>query len=117
LVGVLSVAAAIAAGQLVAGVIAPASSPYLAVGDAVVRLAPQGLVEFAKAAFGTADKPVLLVGTGLVTAVVAAAGGLASRRSPVPGVVVVIVLGVLGFAAVLFQPTFAPLDVLAPTAA
>jgi DMSO/TMAO reductase YedYZ molybdopterin-dependent catalytic subunit len=117
LVGVLSVAAAVAAGQLVAGLVAPASSPYLAVGDAVVRLAPQGLVEFAKAAFGTADKPVLLAGTGLVTAVVAAAGGLASRRSPVPGVVVVIVLGVLGFAAVLFQPTFAPLDVLAPTAA
>ncbi|WP_246106373.1 molybdopterin-dependent oxidoreductase [Pseudonocardia kunmingensis] len=117
LVGVLSVAAALAAGQLVAGLLSPASSPYLAVGDTVIRFSPQWLTEFAKAAFGTADKPVLLAGMAVVIAVVAALAGLASRRRPGPGVVVVAVLGVLGFVAVLFAPVFAPVDVLAPTAA
>jgi DMSO/TMAO reductase YedYZ molybdopterin-dependent catalytic subunit len=117
LVGVLSVAAALAAGQLVAGLLSPASSPYLAVGDTVIRFSPQWLTEFAKAAFGTADKPVLLSGMAVVIGVVAALAGLASRRHPRPGVVVVAVLGVLGFAAVLFAPVFSPVDVLAPTAA
>jgi DMSO/TMAO reductase YedYZ molybdopterin-dependent catalytic subunit len=117
LVGLVSVGAAIAAGHLVAGIVSPPSSPYLAVGDAVVRLAPHGLVEFAKSAFGTADKPVLLAGMAVVIAVVAAAAGLASRRSPKPGVAVVVGLGLLGFAAVAAVPTFAPLDLLAPIAA
>jgi DMSO/TMAO reductase YedYZ molybdopterin-dependent catalytic subunit len=117
LVGVLSVGAAVAAGHLVAGLLSPASSPYLAVGDTVIRFSPQWLTEFAKATFGTADKPVLLAGTGVVMALIAAVAGLASRRNPVPGVVVVAALGVLGFGAVLFAPTFAPFDVLAPTAA
>jgi DMSO/TMAO reductase YedYZ molybdopterin-dependent catalytic subunit len=116
LVGVLAVAAAIAAGQLVAGLVAPASSPYLAVGDTVVRLSPHWLTEFAKATFGTADKAVLLAGMAVVIAVVAAVAGLASRRHPGPGIGVVIVLGVVGLAAVMFAPAFAPLDMLAPTA-
>ena len=112
----LAVAAAIAAGQLVAGLVAPASSPYVAVGDTVVRLSPHWLTEFAKAAFGTADKPVLLAGMAVVIAAVAAAAGLASRRRPGPAIGVVVVLGVLGLGAVMFAPTFAPLDMLAPTA-
>ena len=115
--GVLAVGAAVAAGQLVAGVVGPASSPFVAVGDAVVRLAPQWLVEFAKAAFGTADKPVLLAGIAVVLAGVAAVAGLASRRQPGALVGTVVVLGTLGLGAVMFAPSFSPLDVLAPTAA
>jgi DMSO/TMAO reductase YedYZ molybdopterin-dependent catalytic subunit len=111
----LAVVAAVAAGQLVAGLVAPASSPYLAVGDTVVRLSPHWLTEFAKATFGTADKPVLLAGMGVVIAGLAALAGLASRRNPGPGVGAVIVLGVLGLGAVMFAPSFAPLDMLAPT--
>jgi DMSO/TMAO reductase YedYZ molybdopterin-dependent catalytic subunit len=115
LVGVLGVAAAVAAGQLVASVVAPASSPYLAVGDAVVRLSPHWLVEFAKAAFGTADKPVLLAGMGVVIVGIAALAGVVSRRHYGPAVGTVIVLGVLGLGAVMFEPAFSPLDMLAPT--
>jgi DMSO/TMAO reductase YedYZ molybdopterin-dependent catalytic subunit len=115
-VGVLAVAAAVAAGQLVAGLVAPASSPYVAVGDAVVRLSPHWLTEFAKATFGTADKPVLLAGMAVVIVGLAALAGMASRRHPGPGVGAVIVLGVLGLGAVMFEPAFAPLDMLAPTA-
>jgi DMSO/TMAO reductase YedYZ molybdopterin-dependent catalytic subunit len=117
LVVVLAVGAALAAGHLVAGLISPASSPYLAVGDAVVRLAPHWLVEFAKAAFGTADKPVLLGGMAVVLAAVAVLAGLASRRDRRPGVAVLTVLGGLGAAAVLFAPAFSLFDLLAPAAA
>ncbi|MCU1664031.1 MAG: oxidoreductase molybdopterin binding protein, partial [Pseudonocardia sp.] len=116
LIGVLAVGAAIGVGHLVAGIVSPASSPYLAVGDTVIRFSPQFLTEFAKTTFGTSDKPVLLVGMGVVLLIVAVLAGLASRHSRTPGVVVVGVLGVLGLLAVVSAPVFAPLDVLAPLA-
>jgi DMSO/TMAO reductase YedYZ molybdopterin-dependent catalytic subunit len=117
LFGVLAVGAALGVGHLVAGIVSPASSPFLAVGDAVIRLSPQWLTEFAKSTFGTADKPILLAGMAVVIAIVAAVAGLAARRTPTPGVVVVAVLGVLGFVAVVLAPAFAPLDLVAPAAA
>lgn len=117
LLGLLAVGAAVGVGHLVAGLVSPPSSPYLAVGDAVVRLSPQWLTEFAKSTFGTADKPVLLGGMAVVIAALAAAAGLLSRRDPRPGVGSVVVLGLAGVVAVYVQPTFAPLDLLAPLAA
>ncbi|MFD1649828.1 molybdopterin-dependent oxidoreductase [Pseudonocardia alaniniphila] len=116
LVGVLAVAAAICIGHLVAGLVSPTSSPYLAVGDTVIRYAPQPVTEFAKTAFGTSDKAVLLSVMGVILLAVAAAAGLISRRSRTPGVRVVMVLGVLGLLAVVTAPVFSPLDVLAPLA-
>ena len=47
-IGVLAVWAALGVGHLVAGLLSAASSPFLAVGDAVVRLSPQSVTEFAK---------------------------------------------------------------------
>ncbi|GAY08939.1 molybdopterin-dependent oxidoreductase [Pseudonocardia sp. N23] len=114
LLGVLSVGAAVGAGHLVAGLVSPASSPYVAVGDVAIRLSPQPVVEFAKSAFGTSDKPVLLAGMAVVLVVAAVAAGLASRRTPRAGVVTIVVLGVLGLAAVTVAPTFSPLDIVAP---
>ena len=116
LIGLLAVGAALGAGHLVAGIVSPGSSPFLAVGDGVIRLSPQFLTEFAKQTFGTADKPVLLTGMAVVIAGAAAAAGLASRRRRRPGVVLVTVLGLLGFAAVVLAPVFSPLDLLAPAA-
>jgi DMSO/TMAO reductase YedYZ molybdopterin-dependent catalytic subunit len=115
--GVLAVGAALGAGQLVAGLVAPGASPFLAVGDGVIRLSPQVLTEFAKTTFGTADKAVLLTGMAVVIVAVAAIAGLLSRYQARPGVVTVTVLGLLGFAAVVLAPAFAPLDLLAPAAA
>jgi DMSO/TMAO reductase YedYZ molybdopterin-dependent catalytic subunit len=115
--GVLAVGAALGAGQLVAGLVAPGASPFLAVGDGVIRLSPQVLTEFAKTTFGIADKTVLLTGMAVVIVVVAAIAGLLSRYQARPGVVLVTVLGLLGFAAVILAPAFAPLDLLAPAAA
>ncbi len=116
-IGVLAVWAALGVGQLVAGVISPASSPYLAVGDQVIRLSPDRLTEFAKTQLGTNDKPVLLVGMLVVITLLAAAAGLASRARPDWGVRVVMAMGVLGAAAVVFAPVFTPLDLIAPIVA
>lgn len=115
--GVLALAAALGVGHLVAGLVSPASSPFLAVGDTVVRFSPQWLTEFAKATFGLADKPVLLGGIAVVSTAVAAAAGLASRRRAVAGLAVVAVLGVLGLAAVGFAPVATARDLAAPGAA
>jgi DMSO/TMAO reductase YedYZ molybdopterin-dependent catalytic subunit len=114
LIGVVSVAAAVGVGHLAAALVAPSASPPLAVGGAVVRLAPLPLVEFATATFGTADKAVLLTGVGLLLVLVAALAGLAARRRPGPAVAVVVVLGVVAGAAARTAPAFAQLDLLPP---
>jgi DMSO/TMAO reductase YedYZ molybdopterin-dependent catalytic subunit len=112
--GVVSVAAAVGVGHLVAAFVAPAASPPLAVGAAVVRLSPLPLVEFATSTFGTADKAVLFAGVAVLLVAVA---GLASRRSPRPAVAVVAVLGVVALAAAWTAPSFGQLDVLPALAA
>lgn len=117
MVGVLAVWAALGVGHLVAGLISAASSPFLAVGDAVVRLSPEPLTEFAKNTFGTNDKLVLLTGMFVVITLVGAAAGLLSRERPDPGTWVVVALGVLGAAAVYFAPVYAELDLVAPIVA
>jgi len=115
-IGVLAVWAALGVGHLVAGLLSAGSSPYLAVGDAVIRLSPEPLTEFAKVYLGTNDKPVLLVGIFVVITLVGAVAGLASRWRPQPGTVVIGAMGVLGGAAVVFGPTFTQADLVAPLA-
>jgi DMSO/TMAO reductase YedYZ molybdopterin-dependent catalytic subunit len=120
---VLGFAAAVGVGHLVAGLVAPLSSPYQAVADAVVRLAPAPLVEFGKSLAlpglpaGRADKVGLLVGVGVVLLALAVLTGLASRASARPGRWVLIVLGLLGVAAVFSSPVFALADLVAPLVA
>ena len=119
---VLAFGAALGVGHLVAGVVSPLSSPYQAVADAVVRIAPPALVEFGKSLtlpglpVGRADKFGLLLGVGVVVLAVAVLAGLASRRSARPGRRVVILLGLLGLAAVVSSPVFTLPDVVAPLA-
>ncbi|WP_028926145.1 molybdopterin-dependent oxidoreductase [Pseudonocardia acaciae] len=120
---VLAFAAAIGVGHLVAGVVSPLSSPFQAVADAVVRLAPSPLVEFGKSLAlpglpaGRADKVGLLVGVGVVLLGVAVAAGLASRASARPARWALVVLGLVGLAAVFSSPVFALADLVAPLAA
>lgn len=117
LLGLLAVGAALAAGQLVATLLTPGSSPFLAVGDTVVRLSPQWLTEFAKTTFGVADKTVLLAGMAVVIALLAAGAGLAARRSVRPGARAVLALGAAGLLAVTGAPGFGPVDLVAPVVA
>lgn len=106
LVGLLAVATALAAGHLVAGLLlAPAASPFLAVGNAAIDRTPTPVKNFAVAQFGTSDKLALLIGMAVVIALVAVVAGLLSRRTPIPGLVIVGLLGVLGVLAVVEQAT------------
>ena len=114
--GFLAVAAALGAGHLVAGaLLLPAASPFFAVGNAFIDRTPTSLKNFAVEHFGTNDKPALLIGMAVVLAVVGIAIGLVSRHSPVPGVIAVVVVGLVGALAVSEQST-GSLTLLAPAA-
>src|ERR1700743_134561 len=74
------------------------ASPYLAVGDVVVNHTPAWLKEFAVSNFGTNDKLVLLSTMGVVLVVLGALARILSRRTPAPGTVFDVVLGVAAVA-------------------
>lgn len=116
LIGLLSVAAALAVGHLVAGLTTPTASPFFAVGNGAIDLTPTPLKNFAVSTFGNDDKLVLLVSMAVVIGIVVVIGGLLSRRSARPGLVLITVLGVVGAVAVIARPTFTPLDVVASVA-
>ncbi|SED45786.1 DMSO/TMAO reductase YedYZ, molybdopterin-dependent catalytic subunit [Amycolatopsis tolypomycina] len=116
LIGVLALAAALAAGHLVAGFVGVNASPYLAVGNGAIDLTPVWLKDFAVRTFGTYDKLVLLSGMAVVMVVVAAVAGLLSRRTPVPGLVVITGFGLVGLAAVYARPDLDAVALLAPLA-
>lgn len=117
LVTVLAVGAAVGVGHLVAGLVSPASSPFVAVGDTVIRFSPQVLTEFAKTTFGVYDKPVLLAGMAVVMGLIAAFVGSLGREGSRPGELLVIAFGVVGFVVVLANPVFSLADMAAPAAA
>ena len=98
--GLVASAAALATGELVAGLVRGIPSPVAAVGSAVIDLAPPGSKELVVSLFGTNDKTALLV---LVTVVVLAVGagiGLFARRGLVAaGALVVVLVGVGGLAS------------------
>ncbi|SFQ40604.1 DMSO/TMAO reductase YedYZ, molybdopterin-dependent catalytic subunit [Amycolatopsis arida] len=116
LVGVLALAAALAAGHLVAAFVGAGASPVVAVGATAIDLTPAWLKDFAVSAFGTYDKLVLLLGMAVVLLLAAIGAGLLSRRSPTPGLVVITVLGALAVAAVFTRPDLGQLAALAPLA-
>ncbi|MEQ3554346.1 molybdopterin-dependent oxidoreductase [Pseudonocardia nematodicida] len=117
LTGVLGVGSALAAGDLVAGLVSPPSSPFLAVGDQFVRLTPEWLKDAAIAAFGVYDKTALLTGMGAVLGVLAVLAGLVARRRPGPGLAVIAGMGLLAAVCTQAAPTAAPADLLAPAVA
>ncbi|PZS17129.1 MAG: molybdopterin-binding protein, partial [Pseudonocardiales bacterium] len=78
LVGLLSMAAGLATGHLVGGLISPTASPLLAVGASAIDLTPLWLKDFAVRTFGSYDKVVLLSGMAVVIAVVGVVAGLIS---------------------------------------
>ncbi|WP_370444752.1 hypothetical protein [Amycolatopsis sp. CA-128772] len=113
LLGVLALVAALTAGHLVAGFVGVNASPYLAVGNGAIDLTSVWLRDFAVRTFGTYDKLVLLSGMAVVLVLVA---GLLSRRTPVPGPVVITGFGVVGLVAVYARPDLGSLALLAPAA-
>jgi DMSO/TMAO reductase YedYZ molybdopterin-dependent catalytic subunit len=99
LVGVVTAAIAVAAGHLVAAIVAPGGSPLTAVGQTAIDLAPPWLKEFAIETFGANDKRALLWGMLAVLVIAAALLGIAARRRPVVGYAGLGLLGAIGAAA------------------
>ncbi len=111
--GLLAVAAGAAVAELAAAVLGrPQAGTVVAVGAVLVDAAPTPVKEFAVVTFGTADKPVLLGGIGVVLAVLAAALGVLGHRRPRAALAGGAVLGLVGVAAALTRPAAVPLDAL-----
>ena len=114
--GFIAVAAAIATGHLVSGLLlTPQASPFLAVGNAAIDRTPAAVKDFAIRNFGTGDKTALLAGMAVVLALVGVAIGLISRRSVVPGLVAIAAVGIVGGLAV-HGRSVATVGLLAPAA-
>ena len=108
LAGIVAAAAALATGELVAGILQGALSPLAAVGSAVIDYAPPGSKDVMVALFGTQDKLALGV---LITVTVLAAGaalGLVARRSLLPAAIGIAAIAAVGALAGLRSPTAAP---------
>ncbi|NMO03459.1 molybdopterin-dependent oxidoreductase [Gordonia sp. TBRC 11910] len=105
LAGVIAVGSGLAIGELVATMVSPDAAPFVAVGSAVVDRTPTLVREWVITTFGTSDKLALFVGMGVVIALLAAECGVAERRRPPAGVMIVVLFGVLGVGAALDRPT------------
>ena len=103
--------------QLVAGIVNPAASPILTVGQSAIDATPEWLKGAAIRAFGPSDKSVLLAGIGVVLALAAIALGIASLRRLWVGVVGLVAFGAIGVAAALTRPVARPRDALPALAA
>ena len=112
--GLVAGAAALATGELVAGLVRGIPSPIAAVGTAAIDFAPPGSKDVVVGLFGTNDKAAILVLVTLVVLAASAGVGLAARRGiTAAGWLVVALVGV-GALASLRDPTAAgPLVVLA----
>jgi DMSO/TMAO reductase YedYZ molybdopterin-dependent catalytic subunit len=100
LVGVAAALFALGLAELIAGFSPGLRSPVLDIGDRAIDLVPSGIKEFAIDVFGTADKPVLLIGiVGTLLAYSALVGVIAVRRSPTAAVLAIAGIGVVGAVA------------------
>ncbi|MFN4002991.1 molybdopterin-dependent oxidoreductase [Microcella sp.] len=108
-VGLGAAAVVIAVTEVVALLVAPASSSVLAVGSLVIDLAPPWLKDLTIALFGEADKIVLLVMVGLLVAVLAVVAGVLEHRRRPWGAVLLGLLGVVALVAVLTRAEATPL--------
>jgi DMSO/TMAO reductase YedYZ molybdopterin-dependent catalytic subunit len=110
--GLLAAAAALGAGQLVAGLTGPLGSPVVAVGDAAISLTPVPVKEFAIAHFGSRDKEALVTGIVGVIAVCAVLAGIIAMRRLWYGLGVLVAFGAVGVIAALTRPMSSVTDMI-----
>ncbi|MEV6432948.1 molybdopterin-dependent oxidoreductase [Nocardia sp. NPDC051463] len=111
-VGIVAAATVLGVGHCVAAFIDPAASPFYAMGAWVVDHTPHAMKDAAIRRFGSNDKVALFVSMGLVMVLGAAVVGLVERyRRPIGVVLLVLLGGVVGFAA-WERPTATPWFVL-----
>jgi DMSO/TMAO reductase YedYZ molybdopterin-dependent catalytic subunit len=110
--GIVAVTAAIATGELAAGLLAGIPSPLLSIGRQIVNLQPPGAKDFMTNLFGTADKLVLqIVIVAAALLIGAGIGLLAARRRELAGAVIAV------FAAAGFVASFGDPDAVTVLAA
>jgi DMSO/TMAO reductase YedYZ molybdopterin-dependent catalytic subunit len=108
--GVASAALALGAGELVAGVLNSSASPILSVGSFVIDLTPGFLKSAVVGAFGTGDKPFLIVVLLVLVLGLGAVAGLLQARRPPLGAVGVCVVGIVAVLAAITRTGASPLD-------
>jgi DMSO/TMAO reductase YedYZ molybdopterin-dependent catalytic subunit len=101
LAGLLAGTAAVAASEGTTALLEGVSSPILAVGNRAVDQAPRPLKEFAIETFGTADKPVLIGSVIGAVAVLAVVAGILGVRRPRLAAGIFLVLSTVAAAAAL----------------
>ncbi|HYN70707.1 MAG TPA: molybdopterin-dependent oxidoreductase [Candidatus Eisenbacteria bacterium] len=106
--GVVAVGAAIATGELAAGVVAGVPSPVLSIGRLIVDLQPAGAKDIVVAIFGTNDKLALEVFVTLVALAIGAALGLLALRRLGLAAGVIAAFAVAGLIASLRDPDVSP---------
>ncbi len=99
-VGVVAALAFLGAAELGALVLGGAGSPLVAVGSAVIDLAPAGAKDFMVSLFGTGDKVALFVLMGVLMVAISAAAGILERARPPLGALVFAAGGALSLLAV-----------------
>jgi DMSO/TMAO reductase YedYZ molybdopterin-dependent catalytic subunit len=106
--GAVATGVALGVGELLSGVFDGVPSPVSAIGAWVVAVAPAGLTKWAIRVFGTADKLVLGIGTGIIALGIGwFAGRLAARRFAA-GASVFVAFGLVGIVAGLGEPLISP---------
>ncbi|MCE4026358.1 molybdopterin-dependent oxidoreductase [Microbacterium sp. Au-Mic1] len=91
--GIAAALLGIGAGELIATLLAPQSSPFAVVGGTLIDAAPAWAKDTAIAWFGTGDKTALLTGIAIMLLAAAAALGLGERLRSGIGVAGFVVLG------------------------
>jgi len=104
LVGVLSALVVLAVAEVVAVFVSASSSPFFAVGQLAIDLAPGWLKETMIGLFGTGDKIALFVILGIVVVAFAALAGVLERRRPPLGVAVLVLFSAIAVVAVETRP-------------
>lgn len=112
--GICAAAATFGVAQLASAFFNSASSPFFALGSAIIDLTPPWLKDFAIGLFGTNDKLALFICIALVALDLAAAIGVLARRSFALATCAILLLGAVMAYAVTTRSSTSALDV-APT--
>ncbi|MNW27392.1 TMAO/DMSO reductase [compost metagenome] len=110
--GICSAAIMFAVAQFASAFFNNASSPFFALGSAIIDLTPPWLKDFAIATFGTNDKLALFISIGAAAAVLAAMIGLIAKRSFALACTAIIGLAVLLSSAVAARASTSLLDII-----
>lgn len=106
--GFTAVAAALGAGELVSGVSGATASPLVAVGDAIIDLAPNPVVLAAVSTLQHLSKPVLLAGIAVLALATGAALGVIADRSTAVAAGGMVLGGMIYLLAIVGRPQVSP---------